>query len=413
MQIKSQEWPVFEKNGFFHVGNLNSDDKGSLHQKSLEGNGLSISLNPEEWRAIAKLGDAPVWHIESPKDKSIRLIDAHLLTEEHKQLVHEWGTQNGYSQKTQATKISWDDEEIPGRSYILIDHSARKEGQQSVADEINWYLEEYEESDVKAEESWMNQATAKFSRRQGFEVDVSIFEDLLLASYVEDELSKYGISGVWWSDELDVHNYSAPRGVISRREVGTFFKSQVLPEVPMDDYIDHDQDHRQALEESGFWGRQGAGCIILARDTGRILVGQRSEGVLEPGTWGTWGGAIDPGENPAEGMLRETQEEVGEIEFKSTIKLTEFKSPNGFVYHNFLGIVQGEFDPDLNWENDGFAWIEPSELLENNSQRPYHPGLTYLLSEDGGKIFSIAKAEYASSVSEEASLRKKQNSKLG
>jgi hypothetical protein len=47
--------------------------------------------------------------------------------------------------------------------------------------------------------------------------------------------------------------------------------------------------------DSGFWGNRGAGCIIRARDTGRMLVGLRSEEVDEPLTLGTWGGAVDPG----------------------------------------------------------------------------------------------------------------------
>ena len=57
--------------------------------------------------------------------------------------------------------------------------------------------------------------------------------------------------------------------------------------------IENDSEHRAELNRTGFWGKQGAGCIILAKDTGRICLPHRSQYVEQPGTWGTWGGAID------------------------------------------------------------------------------------------------------------------------
>ena len=54
-----------------------------------------------------------------------------------------------------------------------------------------------------------------------------------------------------------------------------------------------DSDHAEALQQTGFWGRAGAGVLFLARDTGRILIAHRSADVEQPDTWGTWGGAID------------------------------------------------------------------------------------------------------------------------
>ena len=68
------------------------------------------------------------------------------------------------------------------------------------------------------------------------------------------------------------------------------------------------RDHGLALEETGFWGRQAAGCLFLAKNTGRILIAHRSWAVLEPGTWGGFGGAIDEGEDPAEAARREALE---------------------------------------------------------------------------------------------------------
>jgi hypothetical protein len=62
--------------------------------------------------------------------------------------------------------------------------------------------------------------------------------------------------------------------------------------------IENDSEHRDALKQTGFWGRQGAGCIFLALDTERLCIAHRSRKVEQPGTWGTWGGAIDSFESP-------------------------------------------------------------------------------------------------------------------
>ena len=50
---------------------------------------------------------------------------------------------------------------------------------------------------------------------------------------------------------------------------------------------------------------------MLALDTGRILLPHRSQAVEQPGTWGTWGGAIDGKEQPKTAALRELREEAG------------------------------------------------------------------------------------------------------
>lgn len=33
-----------------------------------------------------------------------------------------------------------------------------------------------------------------------------------------------------------------------------------------------DDLHQQSLDETGYWGRAGAGCLVYAMSTGRVLV---------------------------------------------------------------------------------------------------------------------------------------------
>lgn len=137
-----------------------------------------------------------------------------------------------------------------------------------------------------------------------------------------------------------------------------------------------DLKHAQAMRKTGFWGKQGAGSLVLAQETGRILVAHRSAYVSEPNTFGTWGGAIDDGENPKTAALRELREEsryAGAI--SAVYPLFVFKHPSGFTYHNFLIVVPKEFSPQLDWETQGYKWCEWPLLL---SQK--HPGLVALLN---------------------------------
>ena len=139
--------------------------------------------------------------------------------------------------------------------------------------------------------------------------------------------------------------------------------------------FESDEEHSAALQDTGFWGKQGAGCVFKAKDTGRFLIAHRSRWVQEPNTWGTWGGAIDANENPKDAMLREIKEETGysgEIQLQH---LWTFEHESGFRYYNFLAIVPTEFEPILDWENQGFAWVEKGQW-----PTPLHPGFEALLA---------------------------------
>jgi len=140
---------------------------------------------------------------------------------------------------------------------------------------------------------------------------------------------------------------------------------------------DQEDVHGDALGETGFWGRAGAGVLFQALDTGRILISHRSERVEEPDTWGTWGGAIDENENPMLAAMREASEETGVApDQKDIIPMYVFSHSSGFRYFNFLVITSKEFNPKLNWESQGFGWFDFGEW-----PKPLHPGMVSLLND--------------------------------
>ena len=139
-----------------------------------------------------------------------------------------------------------------------------------------------------------------------------------------------------------------------------------------------EQAHWDALDKTGFYGAQGAGCIILAQETKRFLIPFRSASVEQPHTYGTIGGAIDSKEDPSQAVRREVQEECGYSGSLSLVPLYVFQKGT-FKYHNFLAVIANEFEPRKNWETDYFEWVTLEELL---NLEPKHFGLQGVLSRD-------------------------------
>ena len=97
-----------------------------------------------------------------------------------------------------------------------------------------------------------------------------------------------------------------------------------------------------SLDAESFWGNSGSGVLVVARDTQRILLGLRSWDVMEPNTWGNFGGAIgisDDGEpeealSPEDNALKEMSEEInyrGPIEMIPSFTYRN----NSFTYYNY------------------------------------------------------------------------------
>lgn len=128
---------------------------------------------------------------------------------------------------------------------------------------------------------------------------------------------------------------------------------------------DNEEEHRSALQQTGFWGKRGAGCVFFSRYTRKFCLAHRSSYVEQPNTWGTWGGAIDQGESPELAVAREAHEEAGYHGELALIPLYIFRHPSGFTYYNFLAAVPDEFTPAMNWETRGFGWFEYGDWPSN------------------------------------------------
>lgn len=138
------------------------------------------------------------------------------------------------------------------------------------------------------------------------------------------------------------------------------------------------QDRKRKTNPESDQVNRAAGSILFALDTGRFSLSLRSPWVSEPGTWGTWGGAMASGENPEQAAIRELREETRYTGPVRMHYLWTYDSGNGFQYHNFIGAVDSEFEPELNHENSGYIWFD----IANKSEwpEPLHFGVKSLLS---------------------------------
>jgi len=91
-----------------------------------------------------------------------------------------------------------------------------------------------------------------------------------------------------------------------------------------------------------------------------------------PGSWGLPGGKAETGETLMEAIQRECTEELGSMpEYLRIMPLEKFTSDDGaFSYHTFFCCVIDEFQPQLNEEHLGYAWLD-----SDTWPRPMHPGL--------------------------------------
>ena len=143
----------------------------------------------------------------------------------------------------------------------------------------------------------------------------------------------------------------------------------------MEAEVDWEEENQKTLDKTGFWGKQGAGCIIMAQSTKRILLPHRSQHVEQPNTWGVWGGAIDGDISPEQADKQEVSEEAGYHGPLKLFPLYVFKSGT-FTYYNFLAVVKDEFKPTLNWETQGYKWVEYGDWPS-----PLHFGLENVLKD--------------------------------
>lgn len=194
----------------FHVGSMQPEDKFA-HGSSMEGTGLSVSLCPEGWRAIARLGALPTWQLSRPGG---RFLDAHALSGAQKDRVLRWCAERGLVERGTLHVVRWvGGEEPEWRESWYADAADAQVEFEFLKDEAP-DLDDPDAPVLLRRDGWLS--THALASRLTFEPPPMLTADLCLTIFAEDR-ADLGLDGVWWNDELDVPALSAPRGVIHRR----------------------------------------------------------------------------------------------------------------------------------------------------------------------------------------------------
>jgi 8-oxo-dGTP diphosphatase len=123
------------------------------------------------------------------------------------------------------------------------------------------------------------------------------------------------------------------------------------------------------------WGVYGAaGVVFVVRDAHGVplvMLQKRSAMAHEGGNWSCAGGALDFGEAPLDGALREASEEVGAP--PGTLRYLGdyvFEPATDWRYTTVVVEVEAPFGSSLNFETDEVDWFH----LDQVDQLPLHFG---------------------------------------
>jgi 8-oxo-dGTP pyrophosphatase MutT (NUDIX family) len=114
--------------------------------------------------------------------------------------------------------------------------------------------------------------------------------------------------------------------------------------------------------------------MLMALNTGRFLLSQRSPDSPAPNTWAPWGGKCEYGEYPDDAARRELHEESGFL-YDGPLDHLHHYELKGHEFDTFLAITPNEFEPVLGDETQDSRWVDIDELPE-----PLHDGLADLMS---------------------------------
>jgi hypothetical protein len=181
----------------YHVGTLDRSDREDV---SYEGDGLSVSVDPDDWASIARL-PGHTWSLERHDGEPLRFVSWHDFDDEARDRVRAWAAEKGWVTQRDVQRLTYldaDTEETVTAEFSSFDEACEEVDAQ--------WLDDYQINPVTV---W--RATDEFPERIAFRDQVDP-TDVLLGAYIRE--NRPDLDGVWWADDHDPANLSAPRGVL-------------------------------------------------------------------------------------------------------------------------------------------------------------------------------------------------------
>lgn len=179
----------------YHIGDLN-------HKKqrinSYESDTLSVSLHPDDWIKIAKLGGKNKYILSKKDAKFLDIVSAEIDALFLKE-VNEWGLDKGYITTDKIYKNTWYDDEIDCEMFTL--HDSYEEALKECMEEEN----------ISTINGIFPTELLNKERNHGEKIELINTQRFLLFQYAKEEMK---LDGIWIDSILDPNNYQAPAGGI-------------------------------------------------------------------------------------------------------------------------------------------------------------------------------------------------------
>lgn len=231
------DYPFLEKDTVFHVGALDPQAKlDNPGRSSLEAFCLSVSEEPDDWRNIAELGDAPEWGLSRPGSL---FVDALALTDPQRREIETWAVERGYGERQEMWRAYQYDPEAEEWRY------SNHEDMYAALDEAD---EDVEPGDGPAKDgTCVEKADGLVLTDEGMNAlqcwgDRSFGLDGAIILFSREVLAKLdpGIVGIWWEEDYDPLNLSCPRGGVFPEKVESFKITEYAEEPDAEEDEDFD-----------------------------------------------------------------------------------------------------------------------------------------------------------------------------
>jgi hypothetical protein len=200
--------PVYLIREVYHVGSKPNMDPSRQKRRtdSYEGPGLSVSVDPDAWEAIAQLGGQAWWVLQRKDGKEGRFVDMLTLSKSSKwkELRHTAEARGWLDTSARCWRFSFYDDEIDdivGYNLATL-AEAQEEAEVFEGGQIT-------EIPIAAPLAPLKKRWSKFFL-EPFDPISGMAEEFAVLQLLEE----MGFDGAWWNERLDPAALSAPRGVI-------------------------------------------------------------------------------------------------------------------------------------------------------------------------------------------------------
>ncbi len=188
-----------------HIGEI---DIAKKSKGSYEGPGLSVSVHPGAWSHIAEIGTDGF--ILRKKELPLEFADALRLTKSEMTKINQWALENELLVYSEVFEVSYFAEDTETRRSF--ECQSREEAESEIEDmlrpRIKGPLLKLKATQKLLDISYCRDTPERISSALAF--------DYALIAYAEANLA---VDGVWWEEELDAYELSAPRGVLFNQKL--------------------------------------------------------------------------------------------------------------------------------------------------------------------------------------------------